>query len=583
MSLRHDAVRGSKRLRREEGVPVNNSTEFGCDGVDGDGFMFTTGQFSQVCASSYDCEVGSDLDSQLELSPNDIGVSMLYYVGEEQSEDEKEGTGHGEGKKKAKNARVWNLDQISKQRVFPLDDDLYADEHGKILESRQCTRSGANVLDCFERFCTEKLVKMIAVQMSLRHLQQDFTAPPGMSEQFSAADVYEFLAVLYWMAVYQLEDDRDYWATWYVGGGGLPGIPTPQEQKGFVSSTMSRDKFSWMKRCFCTDNPDEEQYKRDVLAKVRYIWDHTKRVCKANYVPGRFLALGESQITCCNRNVRFLYRGEDMGPMSDYVKVLSLNEVGTGYQVGFEADVRDGKHTVGEYVTQTICNGLDAKPSDKGFKPRVIAADKFYISVNTVEYVHFITGNYLYGTIKQNMGPHHCKELADGAAFAREYGNTAGAWRWAESMSRDAGHLAVSDNTIPLALVRWHDTKKEGCLFLSPIHPGSAPSGGVRRQQQRSRDNPSRVVSIQAPLVAAEYCKHIGACAEMNSKRACFSTQLSHRRRWFMGLVYFCLDVMQNNAYIIYRKQGGTLDHKMFVLHLAAHLREKAHAPAPCR
>ena len=52
---------------------------------------------------------------------------------------------------------------------------------------------------------------------------------------------------------------------------------------------------------------------------------------------------------------------------------------------------------------------------------------------------------------------------------------------------------------------------------------------------------------------------------------------------WFMGMVYFCLDVMQNNAYIIYHKQGGTLDHKMFVLHLAAHLREKAHAPAPCR
>ena len=70
---------------------------------------------------------------------------------------------------------------------------------------------------------------------------------------------------------------------------------------------------------------------------------------------------------------------------------------------------------------------------------------------------------------------------------------------------------------------------------------------------RRKRGQPAALKS--APPVAIDYNKFMGGCDRANSLRSTYNTYLTHKRRWYMSLVYYGLDVLIVNA-LIYANYG---------------------------
>ena len=95
--------------------------------------------------------------------------------------------------------------------------------------------------------------------------------------------------------------------------------------------------------------------------------------------------------------------------------------------------------------------------------------------------------------------------------------------------------------------------RRKACVFWSTCHYGRAAAGEVR---WRKRGQPA--VMKAAPQVAVDYNKYMGA----NSLWASYSTLLTHKRRWYMSLFYFGIDVLLVNA-LIYHNQRSPVDAEM--------------------
>lgn len=103
----------------------------------------------------------------------------------------------------------------------------------------------------------------------------------------------------------------------------------------------------------------------------------------------------------------------------------------------------------------------------------------------------------------------------------------------------------------------WRDTTKDGVWFLSTCHDGRAAPGEVRR---RKRGQPA--VTKAAPQVAIDYNRYMGGCDRANSLPASYNTYLTHKKRWYVSLFYFCIDLLLVNA-AIYRNQRSPADESM--------------------
>ena len=125
-----------------------------------------------------------------------------------------------------------------------------------------------------------------------------------------------------------------------------------------------------------------------------------------------------------------------------------------------------------------------------------------------------------------------------------------GEWRW----SMAPPHL--------LSCV-WRDTTQSGVWFLSTCHDGRESGGEVRRRRRGSAS-----LMKTAPVVAIDYNKYMCGCDQANSLRASYNTYLTHKKRWYMSLFYYGIDVFLVNALIYYNTTHSTTQstHKVFRL-----------------
>ncbi len=56
-----------------------------------------------------------------------------------------------------------------------------------------------------------------------------------------------------------------------------------------------------------------------------------------------------------------------------------------------------------------------------------------------------------------------------------------------------------------------------------------------------------------APLCADEYNQYMGAVDRSNALRSGSSLQLKHKYRWYMCLIYYCIDILLINSYLVYK------------------------------
>ena len=105
------------------------------------------------------------------------------------------------------------------------------------------------------------------------------------------------------------------------------------------------------------------------------------------------------------------------------------------------------------------------------------------------------------------------------------------------------------------------DTQQSGVWFLSTCHDGHE-SEEVCRQKRGSAS-----LMKTASIVAIDY-KYMGGCDRANSLRASYNTYLTHKKRRYMSLFYYGIDVLLVNAFIYYNSThySTQLAHKAFRL-----------------
>ena len=207
--------------------------------------------------------------------------------------------------------------------------------------------------------------------------------------------------------------------------------------------------------------------------------------------------------------------------MSDYVRVIALHEANTSYCYAFEIDTRE------KTVAESIKDILKQVPNDDG--GRRVAIDRFYNGVDNAV-LGYKLGHYLYGTIRKDRGPHKNNDMDnDGDLSDGEF------------------HWRMAELPVPMTMYSWRDSKKEGSLFLSTCH--GKEEGTVNRRKRGIG-----FVTKTCPVAAKEYNENMGACDQSNSLRASYSVQRLHKKRWYMCMVYYGIDILLVNCFIHFKK-----------------------------
>lgn len=475
--------------------------------------------------SDDESEAGSDEDTAAAAIYN--GMEEGEQDGGDESEDEtpatrgrgrgRGGSGRGRGRGAASgsgvNAAAWAAAGVD------IDLPAFTAATGKVPPA-----PGTEIEHPIDLFLTPDIITLIRVQTNRRaHQELSFPTPPRLLSNWrdiSEAELRAFLAVIIIMGLHILPDETDYWSV------------DPRIGVQPVGQLMARDRFKQIKHCLMVANPTPEQNAQDRLAKVRPFLDMVKTISQSRFQPHQDLSLDESQCQCGHRHARFSYRGETKKPIADYIKVISLHCAVSGYCYNLVVDTR--QQTTADLV-QDVCAALPQQP----FR---IATDRFYTTVRNARSL-LQRGLYMYGTIRTDRGVD--KTLLTGGELAD------GESRW--SMA-PPGLLSCV----------WRDTAAAGVWFLSTCHDGRAAGGTVQR---RKRGSPT--VTKPAPQVAIDYNRNMGGCDRANSLRASYNTYRTHKKRWYMSLFYYGLDVLLVNAFI-YANDGKVVadqvTHKQFRL-----------------
>lgn len=426
--------------------------------------------------------------------------------------------GAGAGQQPQHRARRANTAAWAAQEL-PFDCPQFTAQVGPKLPDGQDFGDALAVFDLFWKPLREQLV-IHTNCYAHRLLAQPGAVGDGYLrpwKEVSSAEMDVFMAILLFMGVKELPNERLYWSEskW--------GEPT-------VAKNMSRLRFSQIKRCLSVASPSAEQNAQDKLAKCRAAVDTFVKKAAQLYVPVQNLSLDESQILCCGRNARCAHRGDkhNIKPLKDYIKSFGLHESGTGYCVKFVIDERNAT-TTRQYVHQLV------EPLVNLHQPYQVVTDRYYTSVDTARSLQ-AKGVFMFGTLRRDRG---CpKQLLDNV---KAHPLQDGEFRW---------RMAPSEPT-PLSVYTWRDSDKNGTLFLSTCHK---PSDTVE-VRRRVRGGPD--VIKPAPKCAADYNVHMGFCDSANHMKTSYAVQLTHHRRWYMCVIYYVLEMSVLNSLVIWRQRVG--------------------------
>ena len=158
------------------------------------------------------------------------------------------------------------------------------------------------------------------------------------------------------------------------------------------------------------------------------------------------------------------------------------------------------------------------------------------MTVDNEMMIKFRLGMYLYVTIREDRGPRY-SDLCDNILLKEgEY------------------VYQLAKLPLPLTLYKWRDSVKYGSWFISTCHDDTKyivfrRKRGINNLNKQSHGKEAR----EAPLCIEEYNKYMGAVDRSNALRAGSSMQLKHKYRWYMCLIYYCLDSLLINSYLVYK------------------------------
>jgi hypothetical protein len=332
-----------------------------------------------------------------------------------------------------------------------------------------------------------------------------------------------FLAIVIFMGLVELPSDVDYWR------------PPPYGQV-FVQRLMSRNRFLQIKRCLSISNPDAAANTADKIAKVRKAQEIFNDVSARVYKCRQNLSLDEAQIQCAHRMARISFRAGKNKPLSDYIKTFSINEAGTSYCPKFLIDERD-KRTTREYVLKLVEPLIG--------KEHVLYIDRFYTSIDTCLALMNL-GLFTVGTMRTDRGVP--KDLVDDVK------------RTPLEDGESRFRMAKTDDPLhPMSIVVWRDTAADGFYTLSNVHDPTKITTVDRRKKGVG------FITKPAPQCVADYNTYMGFVDSMNHMKCSYKVQLQYHHRWYMGVVFYVLELSIINALVLFRQTGHPgVSHKSF-------------------
>lgn len=394
--------------------------------------------------------------------------------------------------------------------------------------------SGPNVPDSIEsptdlflHLFPEELISHLTFHTNLYAVQQS-----GGNHGFIPTDNKEikvFLGINLLMGIKRLPSYRDYWSS------------NPLLRDEYISSAMSRDRFSWFLSNFhINDNstqPRRNDPNYDKLYKLRPLLDTLSQTFLLSLKPHENQAVDESMIRFKGRSSIRQYM--PMKPIKRGYKVW-IRADSSGYVCQFQIYTGKSENTTEKNLGKRVVLDLTRPIVGKFFK---VYFDNYF---NSLELQRDLLRDNIYACGTARKGRKYIPtDLHDDKGLQR-------------------GDFDYRVSTDGIVCLKWMD--KKSILFLDNFHNPSDTQTVNRKKKDGSQEE------ISCPLLVKDYNKNMGYVDKFDMLKSLYEIDRKSRK-WWHRICWYFLDATVVNSYIIFQQRmSSKITLKQFRLSVAAGL-----------
>lgn len=377
-------------------------------------------------------------------------------------------------------------------------------------------------LQLFEQMFDHEIIKMFTRYTNM------YAASRNRSGRVTESEIRAFFGILLLSGYVQLPRRRMYWEK------------SADTHNPLVSNAMSRDKFEFiMSNLHCCDNTALNQ--EDRFAKVRPLFDKISCNFQAYAPNSETHSVDESMVPYFGRHgCKQFIRGKPIRYGFKLWMGATSSARCIGYCVWIEPYQGAKTRLSGKYRSYGLGPSVVLEYCDLLSKlqplPYHLFFDNFFTTIPLME-ILLMRKIKATGTIREDRlmkcplipKDKMKKESVRGAYDYRSTGNKVLVVKW-----NDNSIVSVATNN----------------LKITPLH-------NVSRVSKKKR------VMVEQPHVIHTYNKFMGGVDRCDENISYYRTSI-RGKKWYFCLIAYCLDLSVQNAWHLYRGQGGTMDQLAF-------------------
>lgn len=413
------------------------------------------------------------------------------------------------------------------QREYNWKKELLQDGFAEWPEISSAQNELKSPLYYFELFFNEDVWELL-----VKYTNQ-FAAKRNKLGDCSFEEMKNFVAILLLSGYSQVSRRFMYWER------------SEDSHNNLVSNAMTRDRFQFIMSNFHVCNNDRLDH-NDKFAKIRPLLKllNSKFV---EYCPHKEdHSIDESMVPYFGRHgtkqfirgkpIRYGFKFWCGGPSNGYLTWLEPYQGAGTFQPQYEG-LGLGYGVVMNYVDQ-----LPKHP----FK---IYCDNFFTSFDLLNALS-ARSIRIVGTIRSNRIDKSCPIISN-----------------EEMKKKPRGSFDYrSDNIHKISVVKWNDNN---IVSLATNFDRVEPTKSVSRFSHAQK----RKINVQQPMVISNYNKHMGGIDRADQNISLYRVSI-RGKKWYFPLLAHMIDVAEQNAWQLYKEEGGKLDHLAFRRRIVMNLLE---------
>lgn len=337
------------------------------------------------------------------------------------------------------------------------------------------------------------------------------------------------------MGLVKINNYKDYWSS-------HPGL-----RNKLIAQTMKRNRYDTLSQHIACSNPDKSpdlihdkahRYmakKKNPLHPMKPVWEKVRHRCLKNYRPRRELTIDEAMVKYrgFKASVRKFFM--PLKPIRTGFKIYVIAESATGFFIDFII------HPHGGTPTKMVDIAMKTARHTLGVYHHIFT-DRLYTSVSLARTL-LTRRTYLTGAVKANS-----KGLPRAFSSSKENNNH----RKIKKMNACPRGTFYTRQNGQLTSCVWKDSRV--MTLLSSAHQGwRDPTTGTVVRKVANAEGRLRKKTIPAPPQAVDYIKNMGGLDRGDQLRA-YHTCSRKSQFWWVGLLYFMMDVARVNAWLCYKQ-----------------------------